>query len=218
MRVHLLLGAPGCGKGSAAKDLVEKLHLIHLSTGDILRDAVSQETEIGLRAKAIMASGNLVDDDTVNGLVFARLREETCDVLLDGYPRTLHQARALDQFLSDQGIELGHVVEIEVPRDVLAKRVVGRRVCGNPACGAIYHVDNKPPAREGVCDRCGSPLKQRADDTLTAFESRMLAFEQTFKPMIDHYRGRPQYRSVDGNHAPAVVSGTLFPIFMEMHA
>ena len=84
MRVHLLLGAPGCGKGSAAKDLVEKLQLIHLSTGDILRDAVSQETEIGLRAKAIMASGNLVDDDTVNGLVFARLREETCDVLLDG--------------------------------------------------------------------------------------------------------------------------------------
>lgn len=218
MRVHLLLGAPGCGKGSAAKDLVEKLQLIHLSTGDILRDAVSQETEIGLRAKAIMASGNLVDDDTVNGLVFARLREETCDVLLDGYPRTLHQAQALDQFLSDQGIELGHVVEIEVPRDVLAKRVVGRRVCSNPACGAIYHVDNKPPARDGACDRCGSRLKQRSDDTLTAFESRMLAFEQTFQPMAEHYRGRPQYRSVDGNYAPAVVSGNLFPIFMEMHA
>ncbi|MCE1172278.1 MAG: nucleoside monophosphate kinase, partial [Azovibrio sp.] len=125
MKVHILLGAPGCGKGTQAKRLVERKSLIHLSTGDILRDAVSKGTEIGLRAKAIMASGKLVDDDTVNGLVFARLRDENGDVLFDGYPRTLQQAEALGTFLSQQGIELGLVVDIEVPPEALEARVVG---------------------------------------------------------------------------------------------
>ena len=174
MRTHILLGAPGCGKGTAAKQLVQQFALIHLSTGDILRDAVSKGTEIGLRAKAIMAAGKLVDDDTVNGLVFARLQGETGDVLFDGYPRTLQQAEALGTFLSAQGIELGLVVDIDVPEVVLEARVVGRRVCSNNDCGAIYHLQNMPPKTEGVCDKCGSPLKHRSDDTSEAFKARIL--------------------------------------------
>ena len=126
MRVHILLGPPGSGKGTQAKRLVAKFPLTHLSTGDILRDAVSNETALGLTVKAIMAEGRLVDDDTVNGLVFARLQDETQDVLFDGYPRTLQQAEALQDFLSSKHIGLGSVVHVEVPREVLEARVVGR--------------------------------------------------------------------------------------------
>jgi adenylate kinase len=215
MKVHILLGAPGCGKGTQAKRLVERKSLIHLSTGDILRDAVSKGTEIGLRAKAIMASGKLVDDDTVNGLVFARLRDETGDVLFDGYPRTLQQAEALGTFLSLQGIELGLVVDIEVPPEALEARVVGRRVCSNNACGAIFHLTTKPPRVENVCDVCGSPLKHRADDTAEAFRIRMGEFNSTFLPLQAHYKGGSHYRSVDGLRNPDQVFETLIHLFQE---
>ena len=215
MRVHILLGAPGCGKGTAAKQLVQKFALIHLSTGDILRDAVSKGTEIGLRAKAIMAAGKLVDDDTVNGLVFARLQGESGNVLFDGYPRTLQQAEALGDFLSSQGIELGLVVDIEVPETVLEARVVGRRVCSNAGCGAIYHLQSMPAKVEGVCDKCGSSLKHRADDTSEAFKSRMVEFNKTFQPMATFYKAGTQYRLVDGNRKPDQVFESLIQIFKE---
>lgn len=215
MIVHILLGPPGCGKGTTAKLLVDEFALTHLSTGDILRDAVSKGTEIGLRAKAIMAAGKLVDDDTVNGLVFARLRDETQDVLFDGYPRTLQQAEALGTFLSTQGIETGFVINIEVPESVLEARVVGRRVCSNSDCGAIYHLQNKPPKVANVCDKCGSSLKHRADDSSEAFKSRMVEFNATFLPMAAYYRGGKQYRRVDGNRTPDQVFVTLSQFFKE---
>lgn len=215
MKVHILLGPPGCGKGTTAKQLVGEFALTHLSTGDILRDAVSKGTEIGLRAKAIMAAGKLVDDDTVNGLVFARLRDESGDVLFDGYPRTLQQAEALGTFLSAQGIDTGLVVDIEVPEDVLEARVVGRRVCSNNACGAIYHLQNKPPKAENICDKCGSSLKHRADDSSEAFRSRMVEFNATFQPMAAFYKGGKNYRLVDGNRAPDQVFVTLSQLFKE---
>jgi len=215
MKVHILLGPPGCGKGTTAKQLVGEFALTHLSTGDILRDAVSKGTEIGLRAKAIMAAGKLVDDDTVNGLVFARLRDESGDVLFDGYPRTLQQAEALGTFLSAQGIDTGLVVDIEVPEDVLEARVVGRRVCSNNACGAIYHLQNKPPRVDNICDKCGSPLKHRADDSSEAFKSRMIEFNATFQPMVAFYKGGKHYRLVDGNRKPEQVFVTLSQLFKE---
>lgn len=210
---HVLLGPPGSGKGTQAKRLVEGFALSHLSTGDILRDAVSKGTELGLRAKAIMASGKLVDDDTVNGLVFARLQDETRDVLFDGYPRTLQQAEALGNFLSTSGIGLGSVVDVEVPRDVLEARVVGRRVCSNNGCGAIYHLQTKPPRAEGVCDACGSPLKHRADDTSEAFRTRMAEFDATFQPLLAFYRELPNYRRVDGSRPPDQVFESLSQLF-----
>ncbi|MDR0499443.1 MAG: nucleoside monophosphate kinase, partial [Holophagales bacterium] len=131
MRIHILFGAPGSGKGSQAQLLEEKFDLTRISTGDILRNSASAGTELGLRVKANMTSGTLVDDDIVNGIVFARLRDETKDVLFDGYPRTLKQAIALDDFLSDKGISFGLVAYIDVPMSVLENRVVNRRVCSN---------------------------------------------------------------------------------------
>lgn len=215
MKAHILLGPPGCGKGTAAKQLVERFALTHLSTGDILRDAVSKGTEVGLRAKAILAAGKLVDDNTVNGLVFARLQDENRDVLFDGYPRTLIQAQALGTFLSTQGIETGLVVDIEVPESVLEARVVGRRVCSNNDCGAIYHLQSKPTKVENVCDKCGSPLKHRSDDSSEAFKSRMVEFNATFQPMVAYYKGGKHYRLVDGNRTPDQVFETLSQLFKE---
>ena len=213
LTTHILLGPPGSGKGTQAKRLVEQFRLSHLSTGDILRDAVSKGTELGLRAKAIMASGKLVDDDTVNGLVFARLQDETRDVLFDGYPRTVQQAEALGKFLSTKGIGLGLVVDVEVPQEALEARVVGRRVCSSNACGAIFHLQTKPPSTEGVCDVCGSPLKHRADDTSEAFRARMAEFNSTFQPLAAYYRVLPNYRQVDGLRSPDEVFGTLSKLF-----
>lgn len=216
MKVHILLGPPGSGKGTQAKRLVQEFSLIHLSTGDILRDAVSKETAIGLRAKAIMASGKLVDDQTVNGLVFARLQDETQDVLFDGYPRTLQQAQALEDFLSAKGFALGLVMNVEVPDAVLEARVVGRRVCSSNTCGAIYHQETRPPKQDGVCDLCGSPLKHRSDDTAEAFRSRMGEFNSTFQPLLGFYGGRETFRTVDGNRAPDQVFETLSLVFKTM--
>lgn len=215
MRAHVLLGPPGSGKGTQAKLLAEHLGLTHLSTGDILRDAVSQGTEVGLRAKAVMAAGNLVDDDTINGLVFARLQGEERDVLFDGYPRTLSQAEALSRFLSSRGFELGFVVDLEVPESALENRVVHRRVCSASDCGAIYHLERKPPKVPGVCDRCGSPLKHRFDDTSEAFRSRMESFYATFRPLRAYYVGHPNYRLVDGSGMPEDVFRVVIKIFEE---
>jgi adenylate kinase len=215
LTANILLGAPGSGKGTQAKRLVETFSLTHLSTGDILRDAVSKGTEIGLRAKAIMAEGKLVDDDTVNGLVFARLLDESSDVLFDGYPRTLQQAQALEDFLSSKGMKLGHVVLVDVPQEVLEARVVGRRVCSNNACGAIYHLVTKPSKQEGVCDLCGSTLKHRSDDTSEAFASRMGEFNATFQPLLGFYKNRPNFVSLDGNRHPDQVFESLRHVFGE---
>ena len=215
MKVHILLGPPGCGKGTQAKRLVEKRSLIHLSTGDILRDAVSKGTEVGLRAKALMASGKLVDDSTVNGIVFARLQDETGDVLFDGYPRTLFQAQSLQTFLSSQGIALGYVMDIEIQEQALEARIVNRRVCGNNSCGAIYNLNTKAPRVPGVCDLCGSPLKHRADDTTEAFKSRMGEFNQTFQPLQAFYKQMPNYRFVEGVRPPDEIHAQLVQLFEE---
>ena len=215
MTVHIMLGPPGSGKGTQSKRLAEKKSLIHLSTGDILRDAVSKGTEVGLRAKALMANGKLVDDDTVNGIVFARLQDETGDVLFDGYPRTLQQAETLGTFLSSQGIRLGFVVNIEVPEAALEARVVDRVLCSNNSCGAIYNLKLNAPQVEGVCDLCHSPLKHRSDDTSEAFKSRMVEFDKTFLPLRAYYEGMPTYRNVDGNRSPEEVHAALVQLFQE---
>lgn len=215
MNVYILLGPPGSGKGTQAKRLVEKFSLAHLSTGDILRSAVSQGTDLGLRVKTNMTNGKLVDDDIVNDLVFARLRDESHDVLLDGYPRTLHQAEALGTFLSVKGIRLGCVIDIEVPEEALENRVVKRRVCSNEDCGAIYNLERKPSKVDGICDCCGDILKHRADDTVEAFRSRMEEVNATFKPLRAFYFGGPSYRAVDGSGLPDEVFPTVVKIFEE---
>jgi len=215
MKVHILIGPPGSGKGTQSKRLVENRAWLHLSTGDILRDAVSKGTDIGLRAKALMADGKLVDDDTVNGIVLARLQDETMDVLFDGYPRTLQQAETLGTFLSSRGIGLGLVVNIEVPEATLEARVVDRMVCSNKHCGFIYNLKTAPPHVEGVCDLCNSSLKQRSDDTSEAFKGRMVEFNATYLPLRAYYEGMPNYRNVDGDREPDDIHDALVQLFEE---
>jgi len=207
MNVHLVLGAPASGKGSLAKLVSQKYALIHLSTGDILRDSVSKGTEAGLKAKACMDKGDLVDDDIVNGIVFERLRGETHDVLFDGYPRTLGQAKALDGFIASMGLSYGHVLYIDVPESVLESRVLGRLVCSK--CGAIYHVTRHKPVVEGICDSCKGKLMQRPDDTAQAFQERMEVYRTTYAPMLAHYKGGPNFRQVDGSGLPLEVFGLI---------
>jgi adenylate kinase len=205
MKVHLILGAPGSGKGSLAEMVYEKYALTHISTGDILRDSVFKGTEVGLRVKDCMEKGILVDDDTVNKIIFARLQEESGDVLFDGYPRTLKQAIALDTFLSQKGFHLGVVAYIDVPMDALENRIVGRRVCSNSACGAIYHIARKKPEVDGICDHCKSELVHRSDDSSEAFRVRMDVFNTSYEPMLDHYRGKANFRQACGLGLPEEV-------------
>jgi adenylate kinase len=215
MKVHVFLGPPGSGKGTQSKRLVEKRSLIHLSTGDILRDAVSKGTEIGLRAKALITNGKLVDDDTVNGIVFARLRDEKVDVLFDGYPRTLNQAEALGTFLSSHGMQMGLVVDFEVPESALEGRVVERMLCSNNSCGAIFNLKSKLPLKEGSCDQCGSPLKHRSDDNSETLKTRMVDFDNTFLELRSFYRDKPNYRKVDGLRTPEAIHIQLVQMFQE---
>lgn len=215
MKVHILLGPPGCGKGTQAKRLVEKKALIHLSTGDILRSAVSKGTEIGLKAKNLMESGKLVDDDTVNGIVFAQLKDETGDVLFDGYPRTLFQAKALQDFLTSQNLSLGLIMDIGLSEEELEARIVNRRVCSNNSCGAIYNLITKSPKIDNLCDLCGNYLKHRTDDTVEAFRSRMIEFNKTFKPLQAFYQQKLTYKYVEGNCSSDIIHDTLIKLFEE---
>lgn len=217
MKIHILLGPPGSGKGTQAKRLLGKFRLAHLSTGDILRDAVSKGTDLGLTVKTVMAEGKLVDDTTINRLVFERLENESSDVLFDGYPRTLQQAEALQAFMTEKSVRLGRVVHINVPHQALENRVIRRRVCTNSDCGAIYHLDNKPPKVSDVCDLCSSPLKHRSDDTSEAFRKRMEEFNATFLPLVAFYISSPGFVHFDGNQNSEDVFTALQPLFTETH-
>jgi adenylate kinase len=204
-KIHLILGAPGSGKGSQARLLFEKFSLTHVSTGDILRDSVAKGTEAGLRARGAMVAGGLVDDDIVNGIILERLRDESGDVLFDGYPRNLNQATALDGFIADRGLCFGIVAYIDMPERALEERILGRRLCSNGACAATYHMTRMRPRVEGICDACGSPLVTRPDDSLDSFRVRMAEFMVTYVPMLDHYRGNPNFRQIDGLALPEEV-------------
>ena len=156
----ILLGAPGAGKGTQAEILCERLNIPTLSTGNMIREALKSGTELGVKAKSYMDSGALVPDEIVIGIIKERLAEDDCQngFILDGFPRTIPQAEALDRM----GVQIDRVIDIEVADDVIARRVSGRRVC--LACGATYHIDYKKPSVEGVCDKCGDTLVQRKDD------------------------------------------------------
>ena len=169
----ILLGPPGAGKGTQAVKIVEKYHIPHISTGDIFRANIKNGTELGKKAKAYMDKGELVPDDLVCEIATSRLLEDDCKdgCLLDGFPRTVYQAEKLDEFLEKHGKKVDKVLDIAVEKDELMTRLIGRRVC--KACGATYHVTNMPPKKEGVCDKCGGELMQRADDTEETVENRI---------------------------------------------
>nr|WP_325166485.1 adenylate kinase [Thermohalobaculum xanthum] len=195
----ILLGPPGAGKGTQARILMEREGMVQLSTGDMLRAAVAAGTEVGRKAKAVMEAGQLVSDDIVIGVVSDRLDAPDVKqgVIFDGFPRTVAQAEALDALLAEKGMELGAVVSMEVDDEALVDRVSGRFTCAK--CGEGYHDTHKRPAREGVCDKCGSTeFKRRADDNAETVRERLNAYHAETAPLIDYYRAHGKLRTVDG--------------------
>lgn len=194
----VLMGPPGAGKGTQAKLLKERFHVPHISSGDLLRAAIEQDTPLGLEAKAFMDRGELVPDSLLLRVMEERLQEKDCSpgFILDGFPRTIPQAEALDVLLERMGASLDGVVSISVPRSELIRRMGGRRTCRS--CGASYHVVFNPPRVAGVCDRCRSSLCQREDDKDATIEARLDVYERQTAPLLALYGKRGILHTIDG--------------------
>ena len=194
----ILLGGPGAGKGTQAKKLIDEFKIPQISTGDMLRAALAEKTELGLKAKEYMDKGALVPDSVVIGLVEQRLAKPDCEsgYILDGFPRTVPQAEALDQVLNQLGQEIDHVLSIDVDNDELVTRLSGRSTCRS--CGAMYHVMFSPPKKEGVCDKCRGELYQRDDDNETTVRNRLKVYEEQTAPLISFYEKKGLLREVEG--------------------
>ncbi len=186
----VLLGLPGAGKGTQASLLEEKYNIPHVSTGDMFRQAINNETELGQKAQEYLDAGELVPDEITIGIVRERLSDPDCEqgFILDGFPRTIHQAESLDEMLADMERELDMVVFMSLPEEELITRLTGRRIC--PNCGANYHVDYNPPAREGVCDECGEELIQRSDDQPETVEKRLQVNKEKTEKLQDYYQNK----------------------------
>ncbi|MBQ9267115.1 MAG: adenylate kinase [Clostridia bacterium] len=186
----IILGAPGSGKGSQCKWITRDYNVPHISTGDILRKNIADGTELGMKAKAYMDNGELVPDELVIDLLKARLDEADCKengFLLDGFPRTVAQAQALDEYLSAHGIGIDKVINLEVPDEEIMSRAVNRRTCENPDCKEIYNLRDNPPKVEGICDKCGSKLFQRKDDNEETVANRLRVYHSQTEPLIAYY-------------------------------
>lgn len=194
----ILLGPPGAGKGTQAQKIVEYFHIPQISTGDILRSAVKEGTPLGREAKSFMDRGQLVPDEVVIGIIDERLRESDCHqgFILDGFPRNISQADALQSLLAKMGKSIDHVINIEVDSEELVRRLTGRRTCKN--CGAMFHILFQPPKEEGRCDRCGGPLYQRTDDNEETIRNRLREYENQTTPLIDYYQKKKLLRSIHG--------------------
>lgn len=195
----ILMGPPGAGKGTQAEKLVELYQIPHISTGDMFRKAQKEGTELGLKAKSYMDQGQLVPDEVTVEIVKERLAEDDCKdgFLLDGFPRTVQQADALDGILVELGMALDRVVNIEVDKAFLVDRLTGRRVCRT--CGATFHVTNKAPKVEGVCDKCGGELYQRNDDKVETVSNRLDVYAAQTAPLIEYYQSKGIMSSIDGS-------------------
>ncbi len=194
----VMLGAPGAGKGTQAQKIAEKYEIPQISTGDIFRANIKQGTELGKQAKVFMDQGKLAPDELVNDLVADRITWDDCKngYILDGYPRSIGQAEALDKELTAKGEKLDCAIDIEVPDENIVNRMGGRRVCLN--CGATYHVEFNPPKKEGICDECGSELVLRDDDKPETVKERLDVYHEQTQPLIDYYEKAGVLRQVDG--------------------
>ena len=203
----ILLGAPGAGKGTVAKLLTKVDGSVQISTGDILRGAVTAGTDLGKEAKGFMDAGDLVPDSLIMNIMGERLLEDDCKkgFLLDGFPRTIPQADALEVLLDNLGIKLDMVVNLDVPRDVIYDRLTTRRTCENTDCQAIYNVKSMPSKVEGICDKCGSATIQRADETVEAISKRLDTYDEMTAPLADYYDKKGQLVTVVATSSDKVV-------------
>jgi adenylate kinase len=194
----ILLGPPGAGKGTQAKMLIDKYRMPQISTGDILRAAVKEGTPLGKEAKSFMDKGQLVPDSVVIGIVEERIQQPDCQrgYMLDGFPRTVPQAEALDEMLRKRKSKIDHVVSVEVARDELVKRLTGRRTCRE--CGEGFHIHSKPPKKAEKCDKCGGELYQRDDDNEKTVTARLQVYENQTFPLIEYYKKQGKLKPVDG--------------------
>lgn len=201
----MLLGAPGVGKGTQARQLVDRYGIPQISTGDILRAEVKQATPLGKQAEEYMQRGDLVPDELILKMMEGRLDQDDAKdgFILDGFPRTIPQAEKLDLLLKNLGRSLDAVINIVVPEEKIVSRITARRICSG--CGADFNMISKPPESEGVCDLCGSPLDQRADDTETTVRQRLQVYNEKTAPLIEYYRHSGQYRDVDGDRDVGLV-------------
>ncbi|WP_164218783.1 adenylate kinase [Virgibacillus sp. YIM 98842] len=195
----ILMGLPGAGKGTQAKEINKKYNIPHISTGDMFRLAIKEGTELGNKAKAYMDEGNLVPDEVTIGIVRERLSKDDCSngFLLDGFPRTIAQAEALQELLADMNESIDYVIHVDVPEEKLVERLTGRRIC--PTCGATYHVKYNPPKIEGKCDNDGSELIQRDDDKPETVKNRLAVNIEQTKPLLNFYEDKGYLVSVNGD-------------------
>lgn len=186
----IILGAPGSGKGSQCKWITRDYNVPHISTGDILRKNIADGTELGMEAKSYMDKGALVPDELVVNILKARISEADCKekgFLLDGFPRTISQAKVLDEFLNSEGVSIDKVINLEVPDEEIMSRAINRRTCENPECKEIYNLRDNPPKVDGICDKCGSKLFQRKDDNEETVKNRLEVYHAQTEPLIEYY-------------------------------
>ncbi|MGN1344530.1 MAG: adenylate kinase [Traorella sp.] len=197
----LIMGGPGAGKGTMSEKILKKYNILHISTGDIFRSEIAQQTELGLLAKSYMDKGLLVPDDVTNKMVksFLEKSDHANGYLLDGYPRTIDQAKAFNALVCRTDLEIDRVLYLQIPFDVLAERVTGRRICSN--CKSIFHIKNKPPKVEGVCDECGGALYQRKDDTLESLTVRVDEYKKLTAPVLFYYSEKNLVRTINANQS-----------------
>ena len=209
MRIALL-GPPGSGKGTQGKVLGDRFDIPHISSGDLFREAIQAETELGMQAKAFMSEGKLVPDELVMAMMKERLEQDDCaeGFLLDGFPRTVAQAEALTRMLADGGTPLDHVVALQVASDEVVRRLTGRRSC--PECGRLYHVEFKPPREEGRCDDGHGELIVRDDDQYATVRERLEVYREQTAPLLEYFGGQSVLRDIDGVGETAAVSNAIF--------
>jgi len=209
----ILLGPPGAGKGTQAKRLEEKYHIVQLSTGDMLRAEVASGSDLGKQAKEIMEAGKLVTDELIISMMSSRIDQDDCKngFILDGFPRTVAQAEALDKMLSEKGLSLGNVIEIAVDDDLLVERITGRYTCAK--CGQGYHDSFQKPEKDGVCDKCGgTEFSRRADDNEETVRSRLTAYHGETAPILPYYKDQGKLVTVNGMAAIDDVTNELYGI------
>lgn len=197
----IILGAPGSGKGSQCKWITRDYNVPHISTGDILRKNIAEGTVLGQKAKGYIDQGALVPDELVVDILKSRLQEEDCKekgFLLDGFPRTISQAEALEEFLEEQGVRIDKVINLHVPDEEIMARAINRRTCVNSECKEIYNLRDNPPKVEGICDKCGSKLFQRADDNEETVKNRLIVYHNQTEPLIEFYSKKDLVATIVG--------------------
>lgn len=208
----IMLGAPGAGKGTQAKKIASKYGIPHISTGDIFRANIKNGTELGKKAKVFMDQGLLVPDELVVDLIMDRFQEADCQngYVLDGFPRTIPQAKALDDALAKNNDAMEYAIDVDVPDENIVNRMSGRRAC--VGCGGTYHLVTIPPKTEGICDTCGGELILREDDKPETVQNRLKVYHDQTQPLIDYYQGKGILKTVDGTKSPEAVLEDIISI------